>query len=266
MKTKRLVALAMAGAMMAGTFATAMPVMAEGNNTTTVSFTVAPKNTYTMTVPAATALNSDGTITALEGGVTISSDNDMAADYAVNVTVSSENEWKLQSSERNATIGYTLYSDEAGTIEMDGRGTTASYKLEVEKDGITSTTAAKGLWFTADEANQTATKSVYAKVNTSDVENAASGIYQDTITFTAKAGKVVKATVADSNFIDNKYYYTVFEGTWWMYIFPKSSTENYDGKLEGVASRPRIYEHETDHVIDDMYWCNIETKTYSLGY
>ncbi len=52
MKTKKLVALAMAGAMMAGTFATAMPVMAEGNNTTTVSLTVAPKNTYTMAVPA----------------------------------------------------------------------------------------------------------------------------------------------------------------------------------------------------------------------
>ena len=214
MKTRRLLALAMAGAIMTRTFATAVPAMAEGNSTT-VTLSVEPQNTYTMTVPATTALNLNGDVTALTNGVTISSDNDMASDYAVNVTVSSENDWKLKSATRTDNIGYTLYSDDAGTIEMDGKGTTASYKLEIEEEGVTATTATKGLWFTGDEANQTTAKSVYAKVNTSDVEKAASGDYQDTITFTANAGKVVKATIKGVNSFSNKritaknYCYTV---------------------------------------------------------
>ena len=266
MKSKRTLALAMAGAMMAGAFATAVPVMAEGT-TTTVTLTVDPKNTYTMTVPATTALNLNGDITALTNGVTISSDNDMSSDYAVNVTVSSENDWKLKSSGRNSTIGYTLYSDDVGTIEMDGKetGNKAAYKLEIEKDGNTTTTAAKGLWFTGDEANQTATKQVYAKVNASDVKNAASGDYQDTVTFTAEAGKVVRATVEGSEYINNKYYYTVFEGTSWMDIFTSSDTD-YDGKLWGNGGPFGIYENNELHGLAPLYWEPMNTETYEVIY
>ena len=231
MQTRRLLVLAMVGAIMTGTFATAVPAMAEGNSTT-VTLSVEPKNTYTMTVPATTALNSNGDITALTNGVTISSDNDMASDYAVNVTVSSAHNWTMEADGREDTIGYTLYSDEAGTIEMNGNGTAKSCKLEVEKEGSKTTTASKGLWFTADEANKTTAKPVYAKVDALDVANAASGDYQDTITFTAKAGRTVVATIKNSNITNRIYYYTVLEGTTWGEI-TVSRLEELDKRADG---------------------------------
>ncbi len=52
--------------------------------------------------------------------MTISSDNDMAADYAVNVTVSSANDWKLKSSERNATM---VKIRVRGSLEVNKYGT-----------------------------------------------------------------------------------------------------------------------------------------------
>ena len=68
MNKNKILAIAMASAMMTGTLATAVPVFA-ADNTTTVSVTVAPKNTYTMTVPANTTLNSDGTAKELTNGI-----------------------------------------------------------------------------------------------------------------------------------------------------------------------------------------------------
>ncbi len=234
MKTNRVLALAMAGAMMTGAFATAMPVLAEEiTGTTTVSFTVEQKNTYTMTVPANTQLDAQGNITALTDGVKISSDNKMESDYAVNVTASSANGWKLKADGVSSEIGYTLYSDEAGTIEMDGNGTAKGYILEIEKDGSRTTTAAKGLWFTADEANSTTTKQVYAKADATDVED---GTYTDTITFTAETGEKVLATVADSSVTSTKYYYTALYGTTWGDIVPKTESI-YDGKVVNDQSK-----------------------------
>ena len=70
MNKNKILAIAMAGAMMTGTLATAVPVFAAENSTTTVSLDVEPpKNTYTMTVPANTTLNSDGTAKELTNGI-----------------------------------------------------------------------------------------------------------------------------------------------------------------------------------------------------
>lgn len=276
MRSKRALALAMAGAMMAGAFATAMPVMAEGN-TTQVTLTVAPKNTYTMTVPATTTLDLSGSVTALQNGVTISSDNDMADGYAVNVTASSENDWKLKSSSgtNTNTIGYTLYSDSAGTVEMDGKGTTRGYKLDIYDGTSTiSTTAAKGLWFTAEDANHAdgTVKNVYAKVNTDDIEKAASGDYTDTITFTAEVGKTVTAKITGYNcynqtIITNKYYsYTVLEGTKWTEIF--LGEDKIDGALyqdQNFWLHISVDGHEGHFIYVDDYNTSYSTKSVENG-
>ncbi len=163
----KFLALAMAAAM---TLATAVPAFATGNETT-VSITVAPKNNYTMTVPSATTLNSDGTATALSGGIQITN-GDLEEGKKITVTATSANNWNMTASGVDTTIGYGLYSDSAAE------------------------TAATTWEFTEEEANTGttgATKNVYAKANATDVTKAASGTYSDVITFEAE---VVNATVA----------------------------------------------------------------------
>ena len=167
MRQKRLLALAMAGAMMTGTLATAVPVFAaESSGTTKVSLTVEPKNTYTMTVPANTKLSSAGTATQLTGGIKIT-DGTLEDGKKLTVTAKSANSWKMKADSATTQIGYTLYSDE---------GKTAATSWE----------------FTQEEANKDSgtTRDVYAKANADDVSSAASGEYSDVITFT---GGVVDA-------------------------------------------------------------------------
>ena len=178
MKNK-LLTLALAGAVMLGALAAGTPVMADndpiqsgggqtsgsssGSTTgdTKVTLTVAAKNQYTLTIPAATTLDKDEAV-ALKNGITVTGSN-MA--NSVTVTASTTSDWKLTAENVDTKIGYGLY----------------------ESEDVTTTTTS---WnFTASEINESgeggATKAVYAKVNADDVKNAKAGSYSDTITFTA---------------------------------------------------------------------------------
>ena len=168
----RFLALAVAVAVMAGT---AVPAFAESSNTTTVSLTVAPTNTYTMTVPAKTTLDSEGAVTELTNGIKITN-GDLADGKKLTVTATSQNSWTLTAEGVTGGIGYTLYSD-AGTTEATS-------------------------WeFTQAEANAAAgaTKKVYAKVNTTDVGTAKPGEYSDVITFTATVENVTTISTVTLN-------------------------------------------------------------------
>ena len=270
MKTKRLLALAMAGAMMTGAFATAMPVLADDGKTatTTVSLTV-KNNSYTMQVPARTELAADGSITALDGGVKITSDNDIESDYAINVTASSANDWKLKASGRSTEISYVLYSDKDGTIEMSGKGAKDGYKLDAEdSDNNKSTIAAKGLWYTADEVNKSeCQKDVYAKITDTDkAQNAESGDYEDVITFTAKVGKTVVAKISSSeyhpDYLSKTHYCTVLDGTCWDNILTNDYT--MDGSLTSWVGDVAIYNDGISYPIycyENNWWCPVSSWT-----
>ncbi len=177
----KFLALAMACAM---TLATAVPAFATGN-TTTVSLTVAPTNTYTMKVPAAMPLDSTGEATALSGGIQITN-GDLEEGKKLTVTAESANEWKMTAEGKTTTIRYSLYSD---------AGTTAATTWEFEKD----------------EAKNGTTKAVYAKANADDLKAAASGTYSDVITFTATLGDAVNMV----SFTVNGAECSVAEGTTW---------------------------------------------------
>ena len=88
---------------------------AGSGNTTQVTMVVAPKNTYTLTVPATTAIASDGKATALSNGLTVS-EGDLEDNYEVVVTAKSNNakstsdNWVLSGSTGTTTIGYGLYA------------------------------------------------------------------------------------------------------------------------------------------------------------
>ncbi len=194
----KFLALAMAAAA-AMTLATAVPAFAD--NTTTVSLTVAPKNTYTMTVPSATNLDSTGEATELAGGIQITG-GDLAEGKKITVKASSAADWKMSAEGKTTTISYSLYSDE---------GTTSATTWE----------------FSQAEANAAngATKAVYAKANATDVANAASGTYSDVITFTAKvesATPMVSFTFEDGS-------YQVKQGTTWS-EFVSTHNINIGGK------------------------------------
>ncbi len=174
MNKNKILAIAMASAMMTGTLATAVPVFA-ADNTTTVSVTVAPKNTYTMTVPANTTLNSDGTAKELTNGIKIT-DGTLEEGKKLIVTATSTTGWEMTATGLDTTIGYGLYYDEAAETEATS-------------------------WeFTQEEANNAggSTKNVYVKANTADIENAAAGTYSDVITFTAEV-KDAKVAVESVN-------------------------------------------------------------------
>ncbi len=187
----KFLALTMAAAM---TLATAVPAFAaDGSGTTTVSLTVAPKNTYTMTVPSATPLDSTGEATQLTGGIKIT-DGTLENDKKLTVTATSKNDWYMVTTESDVStkIGYALYSD---------AGTTAATIWE----------------FTKEQANADggATKDVYAKANADDLKAAASGVYSDVITFTAK---VESATPMVSFNIDGSQYSVAVGTTWSQFV------------------------------------------------
>ena len=241
MKTKRLLALAMAGAMMTGAFATAMPVLADENNTTMVSFTVAPKNTYTMKVPANTSLNPDGSATALTDGITVSSNNDIALNYAVVVTASSANNWKLKNNDGKETeISYGLYSDEDCSNNIIVEYNYKTYWSTSIADSLVPkpykfadddnpTKVEKGMWFMSDEVNGAngITRQVYAKVDTTESDTWASGTYSDIITFTADVNETINFTITDKD-TNVVHKYTVLNGT---RLSNLSRTDKVDGQL-----------------------------------
>ena len=169
----RFLALAVAVAVMAGT---AVPAFAESSNTTTVSLTVAPTNTYTMTVPAKTTLDSEGAVTELTNGIKITN-GDLADGKKLTVTATSQNSWTLTADGETTGISYALYSDS------------------------TAATAATSWEFTQAEANAAAgaTKKVYAKVNATDVGAAKPGEYSDVITFTAAVENVTTISTVTLN-------------------------------------------------------------------
>ena len=187
MNRNKFLALTMAGAM---TLAAATPVFAENKTgTTTVSLVVAapaPTNEYTMTVAAKTALDSEGAVTELTGGIKIT-DGDLEEGKKLTVTAESQNDWTLKADGVTTGIGYALYSDEAAETEATS-------------------------WeFTQAEAKEGATKAVYAKADATDVADAAAGTYSDTITFTA----AVEDAVTGVTFTIDGASYTVDEGTTW---------------------------------------------------
>lgn len=194
MKHGRFTAMSTMAAMLAGSMATAMPVMAE-SKTTTVSLTVEkPANTYTLSVPANTTLNSDGTATELTNGITIT-DGNLEDGKKLTVTASSGNNWKIKADGVSTGIGYTLYSD---------AGTTKATSWEFSQAE-------------ANAANGT-TKSVYAGIVADDAKNASAGTYSDTITFSAQ----LKETTISFYLHDVKY--SVTEGTTWK-EFAESSPD-----------------------------------------
>ncbi len=223
----KFLALAMAAAM---TLATAVPAFAEQSGTTTVSLTIeAPSNTYTLTVPANTELNSDGTAKQLTGGIKIT-EGALQDGKKITVTAESENKWEMVAADAavKTKIGYGLYANST--------------------DNTTTTS-----WdFSQTDANAESgtTKNVYAKANTTDVNAAKAGEYSDVITFTAaldNAGTAVEsvslnrtelnlntgaeetlsATVTPANATDK----TVT----WTSSAPSVATVDQNGKVTAVA-------------------------------
>lgn len=202
MNRNKFLALAMAGAM---TLATAVPAYATGSSgTTEVSLTLSPKNTYTLTVPAKTALNSDGTVTELTNGIKIT-DGDLADGKKLTVTATSQNSWALTAEDVDTTISYALYSDDAA------------------ETGATS-------WeFTQAEANadEGTTKSVYAKPDATALSAAKSGEYSDVITFTAAVEDEVTYVSFSITKDGATNYYTVTSGTTWSGFLSSGAGAQY---------------------------------------
>ncbi len=192
----KFLALAMAAAM---TLATAVPAFAD--NETTVSLTVPEWNTYTLTVPADTELNIDGTAKQLSGGIKITGGNLMEG-KKLTVTAESAHEWKMTASGVETKISYSLYSN---------------------SNAATSATT----WeFTRDEANAESgtTKDVYAKANTDEMYEAASGVYSDVITFTAKVESAAPQVTFTLDISGGNYQsYSVDEGTTWRDFIEKNN-------------------------------------------
>ena len=164
MRHKKLMAMALAAAMMTGTFAAGVPALAteaDNKNQTTISVTVAPRNTYTLSVPATTEISADGSATQLTNGITITN-GELAEGKKLTVTASTTSGWKMSADDVGTTIGYALYSD---------AGTTAATSWE----------------FSQEEANKEngTTKDVYAKATAEDLKTAKAGTYSDVITFEA---------------------------------------------------------------------------------
>ena len=213
MKQQKLLAFMMAGAMLAGSFATGASVLAE--NTTTVSLTVEPKNTYTLTVPSATTVAADGTVTALANGLKVS-DGTLADGKKVSVTASSGHEWNLVDATGavSTKIGYGLYAEEAAATN------------------VTS-------WeFSKDEANADGgtTKQIYLKPVADDISKAKAATYTDTITFQAVVGDAVAA--AKVSFTIEETSYSVDPGTTWAeFAYENPSVVKVsDGKMVNASN------------------------------
>ena len=225
MNRNKFLALAMAGAM---TLAASVPAFAEDNNTTQVTLTVSGRNSYTMTVPAKTALDSAGAVTELTGGIKIT-DGDLADGKKLTVTATSQNDWALTATGAETTIAYALYSDEAAETEATG-------------------------WeFTQEEANAAggATAKVYAKPDADALNAAKSGEYSDVITFTA----AVEDEVTEVSFSITKDgatgCYTVTKGTTWNSFLCNGAGSQYMSDQIVDSSGRSVKENEA--IIAESY-------------
>lgn len=174
MRSKKILALAIAGATMLGSFGAAIPAMA-ADATTTVTLKIAdttPEATYELTVPSSVTVANAG-YNALGSGIMVKNLQNGDSVEKVTVSASSTNSWALKSGDNS--IAYTL-------VAKDG-----------DSEATTSYEFAK-----ADIASETG-KTISCGINVSDYSDAAAGDYTDTITWTASVTKSVAqtATLAD---------------------------------------------------------------------
>jgi hypothetical protein len=154
-KLKRLVLATLSLAILLGTQALA-------SNQTTITAIIGAQNTYTMVIPADTTVATDGSATALSGGLKIHNGT-LETGKKVVVTPTSAHGWELTSTTVATTMTYGLY-------------------------GTSAATTTQATWeYTAAEANSVAgtTKEIYVKVDVADATAAQDGGYSDTITFSA---------------------------------------------------------------------------------
>ena len=240
MKTNKFLAVTLAGTMMAGTLATAVPVLAE-DYTTKVTLNVPTWNTYTLNVPTETALNVDGTAVELTNGIKVS-DGTLVDGKKVTVTATSKGEWTMSSSAATTTFNYGLYAT------TDATATTTSWD------------------FTQEEANTASkdakAKTVYAKADTDTLYEAAAGTYSDVITFTAKVAEVPKPQIMFNltGRVEWQEGYSTEEGTTWSELAAQRSDLFSIDKTNNIVLYMNDYEIDgvtPDDKIEDL-------KTYSV--
>lgn len=170
MRSKKILALAIAGATMLGSFGAAIPAMA-ADATTTVTLKIAdttPEATYELTVPSSVTVANAG-YNALGSGIMVKNLQNGDSVEKVTVSASSTNSWALKSGDNS--IAYKL-------VAKDG-----------DSEATTSFEFAK-----ADIASETG-KTISCGINVSDYSDAAAGDYTDTITWTASVTKSETQTV-----------------------------------------------------------------------
>ncbi len=203
MKNNKLVAFAMAGAMMAGTLASAMPVMAEGS-TTQINLDVAAP-TYELVVPAKLDVASSG-YNAFTEGITVrnlknASDDDMT----VKVTAESANDWKLKNGDN--TISYKLVSSDAQDTQIDA---------------LTFSELAN--------MKETTGQTIGCGINVESYKSKTAGSYSDTITWKASVGTAsIKDMFTKGAEVELE---VVDDSTTYHYVIVNNSSDDVDGMGE----------------------------------
>ncbi len=165
MRSKKLFAALLTVVMVIGTMSMSVPAYAEGNSgNTKVKLMLMEENQYTMTIPATTIMNSDGSATALTNGLNVKGTN-MTKDVVV--TITGADDWKMSATGVSTRIGYAVYDAESCDV------TDQVFEVEFSRTEV--------------EANSGAgtTKALYIKPDATDLEAADAGDYEGTITFTA---------------------------------------------------------------------------------
>lgn len=169
MKRKNLFATALAAVMAISTMTMAVPAYAEENpGSTTVKLTVEEKNQFTMTIPATTTMNSDGSAKALENGLTVKGTN-MQDGKKVTVILSGTK--KMAAVGKSTKIPFEVYREEACNNVADAVDFS---KAELEKTDSSGTISIG------------TTKNLYVKPDAAALAAADAGEYEGTITFTAE--------------------------------------------------------------------------------
>lgn len=161
MRLKQTGALLLASAMMIGTIGMMSPTEVK-----------AAEASYTLTAPAETTLNSDGTAKELANGLKV--EGSLPDGKKVTVTATSADSWMLSAEGKSTKIGYGLYA------AINATETTTSWD------------------FSKAEATEGTTKSVYSKINTTHYEAADPGDYSDTIIFTGSVENATTATLTEA--------------------------------------------------------------------
>lgn len=174
MNKNKILAIAMASAMMTGTLATSAPALAADSATTTINLAVTDTTaTYDLVVPATLNVTNSG-YNAFTDGVTVKNLSDATGISSVDVTAESTNDWKLLDSD-NHEISYMLVANDAQDTEKN------TYSF-TDTTNMTTETGSK----------------IDCGVNVSDYSDAAAGNYSDTITWTAEVKKAAStASLAD---------------------------------------------------------------------